>query len=65
MRAVMFYVIQRQDVSKFGPARDIDPAYAQSLEKAVSAGVEVIAMMAKVTPEGINLVKEIPFELKS
>jgi sugar fermentation stimulation protein A len=62
MRAVMFYVIQRQDVSKFGPAKEIDPAYAESLHKAVDAGVEIIAMMAKVTPEGITLIKELPFE---
>ncbi len=63
MRAVMFYVIQRQDISKFGAARDIDPAYAETLTKAVAAGVEVIAMMAEVTPEKISLLKQIPFDL--
>ncbi len=62
MRAVMFYVIQRQDIRKFGAAREIDPAYAETLSKAVKAGVEVIAMMAEVTPEQIALVKEIPFD---
>jgi sugar fermentation stimulation protein A len=61
MRAVMFYVIQRQDVSKFGPAWEIDPNYAESLRKATDAGVEVIAMMAEVSPAGIKLVKELPF----
>lgn len=61
MRAVMFYVIQRTDVQKFGVARDIDPQYAESLQKAVEAGVEVIAMLAEVSPGGIELSKEVPF----
>lgn len=64
MRAVMFYVVQRQDISIFGPAWKIDPDYAESLEKAIKAGVEVIAMMAEVSPVGIKLMKELPFEIK-
>ncbi len=62
MRAVMFYVIQRQDIESFGPAKDIDPAYASALKEAVDSGVEVIAYMAKVSPESIELTKEIPLE---
>lgn len=61
MRAVMFYVIQRVDVNAFGIARDIDSQYFESLQKAIENGVEVIAMMAEVTPSGIKLVKQIPF----
>ena len=63
MRAVMFYVIQRSDVSVFGPAYDIDPKYAEALKKAVANGVEVFAYQAKVTPEGIDLVKQLPVDL--
>jgi sugar fermentation stimulation protein A len=59
LRAVMVYVIQRMDVRYFAPARHIDPAYAESLEKAMAAGVEVIALQAKVQPEGIKLVGEL------
>ncbi|HKK60665.1 MAG TPA: DNA/RNA nuclease SfsA [Salinivirga sp.] len=62
MRAVMFYVVQRMDVAKAGPAADIDPAYADVLKKAIDSGVEVIAMQAEVSPDGIDLVKEIPFQ---
>ncbi|MBN2616473.1 MAG: DNA/RNA nuclease SfsA [Bacteroidales bacterium] len=62
-RSVMLYVIQRMDVEKFGPARAIDPEYADVLEKAYSAGVEIIPVQAKVTPEKIEIVKELPFEL--
>jgi len=61
MRAVMVYVIQRMDVNSFGPAQHIDPDYANTLSKALKAGVEVIALQAKVDPKGIQIVKEIPF----
>jgi sugar fermentation stimulation protein A len=64
MRAVMLYVIQRMDVEKFGSATDIDPEYARSLKKAFEAGVEIIPVQAKVTPERIEIVREIAFELR-
>ncbi len=63
MRAVMLYVIQRMDVEKFAPAADIDPNYAETLKKAVAAGVEVIPVQAAVSPERIEIVGEIPFVL--
>ncbi|RZT95952.1 sugar fermentation stimulation protein A [Ancylomarina subtilis] len=63
MRAVMCYVIQRSDVSNFGPAWDIDPAYAEALKKAIERGVEVFAFQAEVNPEGIRLVKRLPVDL--
>ncbi|RXQ95942.1 DNA/RNA nuclease SfsA [Ancylomarina salipaludis] len=59
LRAVMCYVIQRSDVSVFGPAWDIDPAYAEALKKAIDSGVEVFAFQAEVKPEGIRLVKRL------
>lgn len=65
MRAVMFYVIQRSDVSIFGPAWDIDPNYAEALKKAVDSGVEVFAYQAKVNSEGIDLVKQLPIDLNT
>jgi len=63
MRAVMFYVIQRSDVSVFAPAFEIDPNYADALRKAVESGVEVFAYQAEVKPEGIELVKRLPVVL--
>lgn len=59
MRAVMFYIIQRMDVEMFGTAKEIDPAYADGLKRAMGNGVEVIAMQAEVSPIGIALVKEL------
>jgi sugar fermentation stimulation protein A len=63
MRAVMLYIVQRSDVEIFAPAIEIDPGYAKALKIAVLAGVEVIAMQAKVTPEKIELDSELPFEI--
>ena len=62
MRAVMFYVIQRQDVDYFGAAINIDPDYAAALKEAYECGVEIFAYMAKVSPEGIALKKRLPFK---
>jgi sugar fermentation stimulation protein A len=64
MRAVMLYVIQRMDVDTFAPAKKIDPEYAKTLKKAYEKGVEIIPVQAKVTPEKIEFIKELPFELK-
>ena len=63
MRAVMLYIIQRTDVEIFAPAKDIDPEYAESLKKVYQKGVEIIPIQAKVTPQKIELIKELPFEL--
>jgi len=63
MRAVMLYIIQRMDVSIFTPAKDIDPKYAKALKKAHTAGVEIIPVQAEVSPQKIELIKELPYEL--
>ena len=63
MRAVMLYVVQRSDVSKFSTANEIDPEYGQTLLKAIENGVEVLVVQAKVTPEEISLQHLLPIEL--
>jgi sugar fermentation stimulation protein A len=63
VRAVMLYVIQRMDVEFFGVAKEIDPEYAISLRKAMDNGVEVIAVQAKVSPDGIEIVGELEVKI--
>ncbi len=63
IRAVMLYIIQRTDVEIFAPADQIDPDYSQTLRKAYANGVEIIPVIAEVSPEKIEIIKEIPFEL--
>jgi len=63
IRAVMLYIIQRMDVEIFGPAKNIDVIYTKTLSEAYQQGVEIIPLQAKVSPEKIEIVREIPFEL--
>ena len=60
-RAVMLYVIQRTDISMFDTAIEIDSEYSNTLREVEKNGVEIIPVMAEVTPEGINIIKEIPW----
>ena len=57
------YVIQRMDVDNFGPAENIDPEYAKSLRKAIKYGVEIIAVQAKVSPDGIEINDQMIIEI--
>ena len=54
-RAAMLYVIPRSDGTAFRAAREIDPSYADALQSAVSAGVEVYAWQATVSPSELYL----------
>jgi sugar fermentation stimulation protein A len=59
-RAVMLYVIQREDGDAFALADDIDPHYAQAFSNALGAGVEALAIRCKVSPEEIIACDPIP-----
>ncbi|MCF8060181.1 MAG: DNA/RNA nuclease SfsA [Bacteriovoracaceae bacterium] len=63
IRAAMLYVVNREDVSEFGPADDIDPHYGELLREAHALGVEILAYQCIVTPEQIKLSKKIPVKL--
>ena len=55
-RAVMFFLVQRDDAERFGLAGDIDPHYAQCFEAARRAGVETLVYSCKLDPlQGIEL----------
>ena len=62
-RAAMLYVVQRGDTGAFEPAADIDPAYAEGFFRAREAGVEMLVLEARVTPQGIWLEREIPLNV--
>lgn len=61
-RAVIFFVVQRQDASLFAPADDIDPDYGRLLRKAVKGGVEILVYQAEVNPYQIVLSHRLPVQ---
>jgi sugar fermentation stimulation protein A len=62
-RAVMLYLVQRTDAERFALAADIDPAYARAFGLAHAAGVEVLVLGTRITPEGIDLGQALPLAL--
>lgn len=61
-RAVLVFCVQRGDVDCVRPADHIDPVYGRTLREALAAGVEVIALGATVTLEGIELKRRLAVE---
>ena len=61
-RAVMVYLVQREDCRSFRPAGHIDPAYARAFFSARTAGVEALCYACTVSPEGIEVSDRLPFE---
>ena len=59
LRAVMLYVINREDTRAFAPADEIDPTYADLLREAASKGVEVLAYQSKLNENEIILQKQL------
>lgn len=60
-RAVIFFAVQRNDITGFRPANEIDPLYSQTLAEASAAGVEIMAWQSRISPKEITLVKPVPF----
>lgn len=59
-RAVMLYIIQRNDCTHFSFAADLDPVYATTALRAFSQGVEAYAYLCTINPKGIEIQKSIP-----
>jgi len=60
-RAVMLYLVQRNDAARFALARDIDPVYCAAFDKAAAAGVEMLAYRSVLTPESMTAAERLPF----
>lgn len=59
-RAVMLYLLARNDCDRIGIAGDIDPAYAAAFEQAQAAGVQMIGLSTEISPAGIRAGPAVP-----
>jgi sugar fermentation stimulation protein A len=60
LRAVMFYLVQRDDVEAFALAEDLDIAYIENFRQATAAGVEALAYCCKLTESEIVIDRALP-----
>ena len=63
--ACIFFLVQRMDADRFAPAVHIDAEYGKNLHDAIAAGVRVLIYQAHVSPQGIDVVKSLPFILEN
>lgn len=63
LRAVMLFVVQREDVSKFTPAHTLDPEYAKLLKMASEKGVEILVYQCQMNLNEITLGKALPWSI--
>jgi len=61
-RAVMFYLIQRDDAERFCLASDIDPKYFNAYNEAHNAGVETLVWSCNLNPTQITLDRPVPIQ---
>ena len=58
--AAVLFLVQRTDAECFAPARDIDPEYAHWLDRAASAGVNVLCYDVGIDLKRIEVNNELP-----
>jgi len=61
-RAVLLFAVLHTGINSVKVAKHIDKKYADLLEQAINAGVEVLVYKADIFPESIVLSKQINFE---
>jgi len=62
-RAVMLFVIQRNDGNLFRLSENNDPKYAKKLKEVYENGVEVLCYRADVSPSEILIKEKVDFKL--
>ena len=62
-RAMLLYLVQREDCQTVRVAADIDPAYAAAATAAHSTGVEFRAIGCRISPGGIAAAGPLPVEI--
>ncbi len=58
-RAVAMFVVQRTDCDSFAACRELDPKFAQGLDYAADAGVEVLVYACEVNIGQVNITRPV------
>ena len=61
-RAVMLYIVQREDCARFTLAADVDPAYAAAFAEARARGVEALCHACRLSTDGITVDRPLPID---
>lgn len=61
-RAVMLYIVQREDCARFTLAADIDSAYAAAFAEARARGVEALCHACRLSTDGITVDRPLPID---
>ena len=61
-RAVVLFVVQREDCNTFSACADLDPAFAAGLEGAADAGVEVLVYTCAISTGHILINQRITWD---
>ena len=59
-RGIILFAVNRPEGRSVSAAAEIDPAYAETLSRAVANGVEAIAVRIKHTTDGVEMGKVLP-----
>lgn len=59
-RAVMLFLVQIGSAQSASLARDIDPAYKAAFDDALGEGVEALALVCRISLEGIEVGQAVP-----
>ncbi len=60
-RAILFFLVQHQGIRQLSPARHIDKHYADGINLAIEAGVEILCYNTEITTNKITIKRNIPF----
>lgn len=62
-RTILFFLVQREDVTSFSPASDLDPVYTELLKTAINSGVEVLVYQCKINESEIYTSHQLKLEI--
>ncbi len=60
LEAAVCFVIQMEGMRRFSPNDRTDPAFGAALRRAAEVGVRVLAVGCHVTPQSMEIVREVP-----